>query len=158
MEPNDYVLESRAAVINVSPYGYIRYAKEFLQAAQTIPRQEGFSPVPYYLLCRTLELGLKAFILAKGGNVEGVKNELWHDLVKALAKAKTLGLHAIVSISPDEECELSKANDYYKGKGFEYFQIGPAVTGYPQLPNLSALENVASRLVAAASPVCIECT
>jgi hypothetical protein len=130
---------------------------QFLQAAQAIPGQEVFSPVPYYLICRSLELGLKAFILAKGDTLDAVKNNLRHDLIGALSRANALGLATIAPVSLDEQTELTKANAYYKGKGFEYFQVWPATTGYPDLPNLSALENVANRLVTTVRPVCIDC-
>ncbi|MGH8059104.1 MAG: hypothetical protein ACREOH_18020 [Candidatus Entotheonellia bacterium] len=158
MQPKSYVLQAEPVVVRVTPYGFLRYAKEFLQAAQAIPRQDGFSPVPYYLFCRSLELGLKAFVLAKGDTVEAVKKKLGHDLIKTLTRANALGLAAIVPVSPDELSEVAKANAYYVGKGFEYFQLIPAVTGYPDLASLSVLEGLADRLITAAEPVCLSCS
>ena len=97
----------KAPVLRLSPYGFIHYAKEFFSAAQSIPRQDRFSPVAYYLYCHSLELGLKAFILAQGGKVDDVKNDLKHDLIKALEKAKNVGLDSFTRISPSERAELS---------------------------------------------------
>ena len=160
MQPKHYSLDAKPGVVKVSRTGSSTTRRSFSKPLfQTVPRQDRFSPVPYYLICRSLELGLKAFVLAKGDSVACVRSKLKHDLLKGLARAKDLGLVKIISISSDEESELGKANTYYDvpRKGFEYFEVGPAVTGYPGLPNLSTLENLAGRLVTAVSPVCIEC-
>jgi hypothetical protein len=157
MEHQTFVLHAEPGVVRVSPYGFIHSAEAFLQAAQAIPRQDGFSPLVYYLICRSLELALKAFALAKGDTVASVKENLGHDLIKALERANALCLAATSPILPVERSELVKANAYYAGKGFEYFQVLKAVTGYPDLPSLIVLESVAARLITAAKPVCVGC-
>jgi len=53
-------------MLHINPLGFHRYASEFLRAAQDFRMNDGFSPVPYYLVCRSIELALKAFLLAKG--------------------------------------------------------------------------------------------
>ena len=52
--------------INLSPYGFNLYAEEYLAVARSIKIGSTFSPVPYYLYCRCLELGIKAFLSLKG--------------------------------------------------------------------------------------------
>jgi len=91
-----------------------------------------FSPVPYYCFSRSIELSLKAFLLAKNESLDSLKRPIGHDLEKALEKAVSLGLPDIVVISSHHKAELKKANCYYSekaGKGFEYFQVGKAVRG-----------------------------
>ena len=153
----NHELFAEPAVIRVTPYGFAKYAKDFLDAPRTGPGSTGFSPVPYYLVCRSLELGLKAFILAKGAGLDELRKKLGHDLTKTLARADAVGLAEIVTMSSDDRSELARANEYYKGKGFEYFEVYRAGGGYPLLPDLLVLEKMAARLVTAVTPVCLEC-
>jgi hypothetical protein len=78
-----------------------------------------------------------------------------HNLTKALVRANDLGLAAIVPITKQERDELTKANKYYADKGFEYFEVISAVTGYPDLPDITQLEIIAERLVTAIVPLCL---
>ena len=157
MEPNQPRLDARGGTINVTPLGMLGYAECFLQAARAIPVQDGYSPVRYYLLCHSIELGLKAFLLTKGKTLKYLKNDLKHDLTRVAKEAEGLGLAAV---TPDEDRELQAANEYYLKKGFEYFLIEhhPYLGGRSGLPELSVLESLASRLVTTLRPVCISCT
>ena len=91
MQSNDAVVHVPPAEAQVSPLSFHRYASDFLQAALAFPTREMYSPAPYYLHCRALELGLTAFALAKGWLVEDVKQKLGRDLLHDLGKAKELG-------------------------------------------------------------------
>lgn len=157
MAPKAYVLNARPIVLKISPFGLLLYAKEFLGAARALSHRDGFSPVPYYLLCHSIETGMKAFILAKGGSHRNNKRKLGHDLATVLASADGLGFAAIVPISPDERRELSEANAYYDNKGFEYFELGLMVTGSRPLPPLASLDRLADRIVVAVEPVAWDC-
>ena len=64
--PSNTVINVPAANLNISPLGFHKYATEFLAADTSYKQGLGWSPVPYYLVCRTIELALKAFLLAKG--------------------------------------------------------------------------------------------
>jgi hypothetical protein len=162
MHPEAVVVTVPVLEVSISPLGFHRYASEFLRTARAFPdnsgfHKSGFTPVPYYLVCRALELVLKAFALAKGDTVDAVKNKVGHDLTKALKRAKELGLDSLVSLSTEEELELTKANDYYCKKGFEYFQLLPALKGYADLPSLRVLEELATRLVTGTERECLTC-
>lgn len=132
---------------NLSPLGFHRYASEFLKAAKSTEEYDGFSPVPYYLYCRCLELSFKAFLLAKGQKKADLKNEIRHDLEKAHRRSRAEGLNQIMVLSKIEENALSEANKYYKSKRFEYFEMADAITAYKGLPDLSILNQLCSRLV-----------
>ena len=155
----NYVLKAEPGVLYISPLGFHRYASEFLRAAQGFKINDGFSPVPYYLICRSMELALKAFLLAKGFPKKKLKERnLGHDLKKVLNKAIPMGLDKIVSITPQHKEELRKANNYYASKGFEYFEVTKAATGYPNLPDLRVLSDFASLLVTKLKPLCLQAT
>ena len=146
-------------LLHISPLGFHRYAGEFLRAAKDFPTNETFSPVPYYLICRSIELALKAFLLARGVSKRELKlRSLGHDLEKVLEKAVSMGLDEIVSISFQHNEELKKANSYYLSKGFEYFEVISAVTGYRNLPNLTVLSEFATLLGTNLKQVCMQAT
>jgi len=151
------IIKTEPIVINISPFGFHRYSKKFLEVALTFQSDDNFSPVPYYLFCRSIELSLKSFLLAKGVSKSSLKQKnLGHNLEKNLEKAQSLGLNDVVTINTSQIVELKKANNYYNSKGFEYFEVIKAVTGYPNLPNLSLLSALASSLVSKLESICKE--
>jgi hypothetical protein len=102
-------------------------------------------------------LVLKAFLLARNVPVRDLKSRaLGHDLEKVLDRAKSFGITNYIAISARDESEIARANRYYGAKGFEYFKVTKAVTGYRDLPDLTVLENVACRLIADLERVCLE--
>ncbi len=153
---NDQVLIAQTISLNISPLGFHRYASEFLRAAKGFQTTDAFSPVPYYLFSRAIELALKAFLLAKKVPEKHLIKCISHDLEKALNKADSLGLRDIVEISCRYKDELKKANNYYALKGFEYFQVYRAVMRYPELPNLDVLSELASTLVSKLKQICVK--
>jgi len=156
---SDVVIKVPPIVLHISPLGFHRYAVEFLRAAQGSKINDGFSPVPYYLICRSIELAMKAFLLAKGVPKKRLKERnLGHDLEKVLEKAISMGLDEVVSISPQHKEELKKANNYYASKGFEYFEVIKAVMGYRNLPDIPVLSDFATLLVTKLEPVCLQAT
>ncbi len=155
---SDIVIKVPTLHLRISPLGFHRYASEFLKAAKGFQITDAFSPVPYFLFSISIELALKAFLLAKKVPIKELKL-LGHDLENVLKKAVSLGLKDIVVISCSYEEELKKANCYYptkEGKGFEYFQVCKAVRGYPELPNLDVLSEIASTLVSKLKQICIK--
>lgn len=123
--------------INLSPIGFFRYAKEFYSASESYKPGDGFSPVRYYLYCHSLELLFKAYLLTHGVTKDLLKSKKYgHNLSTVLSESKKLGIGNILKISKEEEQNVELANDYYNKKGFEYFYVVPAVTGYKDLPEL----------------------
>ena len=158
MNPRNTVITPATATVNVSPIGFHRYASEFATYARQAQAGLGgtFSPVPYYLYCRSLELVLKAFLLAKGVAKDDLKGRnLGHDLWKNLLKARGLGLEQTIPFAAHWEDEIRKANSYYASKGFEYFDVIAAARGYPQLPALDALNEIVTALLERLQPICL---
>lgn len=149
-KPKSIVINVPTAIVKISPLGFHHYGSEFFEAGESFNKtKKGFSPVPYYLYLRSVELLLKAFLLSNDIPIEDLKDrkKFGHHLVKVLKKAKSLKIDDVVEISLEEEKEVSKANAYYASKGFEYFEIKNAVKGYPNLPDLEILKKLASKLV-----------
>jgi len=152
--PGDVVIEVPTAHIDIGPFGFYRYADEYHQAANAIIPRNSFSPVPYYLYCRSLELGLKAYLLTKGLSQKDLKLIFGHNLTKLLNKAKRKGLLRIFSIERTEEEVIRNANVYYKSKALEYFDLYRAGTGYRDLPELTELAKITSNLLASIEREC----
>ena len=160
-----YTMDCETAHYFITPTGFLLYAKDYLSAAKNWKIGEQYSPVPYFLCCMSIELGFKAFILAKSNGVnlvnsngeniiknnaynkEYVRTKIGHDLVTALAKAISLTLNEFVSTTPEEEKQLQNANYYYnKGKGFEYFSIEKFFSE-AKLPDIEILKQYSEKLL-----------
>lgn len=155
------VVEIGTATVRMNPVGFSLYAEEFFLAGASIPqhsRARGnttFSPVPYYLFCRALELSLKAFLLSKQHPLDELKKKYGHDL-EALWRAATRDgiLGVLGNLDPDFESDLESANSYYKGKAFEYFDFRRWARGYPDLPPFARFRDEAKRVVEKTKEYC----
>lgn len=136
----------------VNSAGFILYAKDFLDAANGYKPSHP-SPVPYFLYCVSIELGLKAFLLRKDVPIEKLldKKAYGHNLENILNEARKLSLSKFATITAGQEKEIIKANKYYYDKkntgGFEYFDISFMRANEQTLPDLSTLEKIANELV-----------
>lgn len=143
---------------DISPIGFHIYASEFAKYAREAGSEVAgpFSPVPYYLYCHSLELVLKAFLLARGvAEADLKKRALGHDLSRILSKAQSLDLEQTISFKTGWAQQIGKANEYYAGKGFEYFCVGAAVRGYQDLPDLAVLNEIVTTLLERLEQTCL---
>ncbi|HEU0265289.1 MAG TPA: hypothetical protein VFR01_06135, partial [Geobacterales bacterium] len=132
--------------VNLTPLGFHQYAEHFLHTARVAPVFPGFSPVQYYLYCHSLELVLKAYLLARGVAMSELRSRSHgHNLLATLMHANQLGLASMATLTSEEHLAFSQANAYYHQKGFEYFNIDHVVRSMknqldlPALPILDAL-------------------
>ena len=92
------------------------------------------------------------------GSIARDLHQINHDLLYACPPS-VLAAQGI-TLTPKEQTELRKANEYYSNKGFEYFffqlrgvpedRSGPqaALSGWPNCPDESTLEAVLEKLLA----------
>jgi hypothetical protein len=129
---------------NLAPDAFLRWANHYYQCRQSFQSPHSFSPVPYFLLCRAIELAIKARHLTTLTQ-EDVKGIFGHDLLKAymaLAPAQRV-------LGADEERILKAASQIYAEKGFEYFDPEDALTAFRRYPQLDDLATIARKLVSA---------
>jgi hypothetical protein len=119
-----------------------RWATHYYKCRQDFQCLHPFSPVPYFLLCRAIELVLKSKHLEDKRQPE-VKNEFGHNLVKAY---RALPVEA-QQLSEDKFSILERASAIYSSKGFEYFNPEDALTGYSRFPDLAALDDITKQLL-----------
>lgn len=146
------VIKLDSISLNITPLGFHKYARDYLRTADNLILESQYSPVPYFLYCRAIELGLKAYLLAKGKNLDFVK-DLRHDLKKGLKHARKHALDNIIVTTETEINQIKIANKYYNTKGFEYFSVSNHVTGLQELPKLDVLKTYTHKLLKKIKPL-----
>jgi hypothetical protein len=140
--PPPHVFQAQGFLANLSPMAFRKWARQYYECAIPLLSRTEFSPVPYFLLCRAIELELKAEHLEIKRQPE-VKSSYGHHLVKSYT-ALPLPLQVLDTAELDL---LKQADRIYSRKGFEYFNPEHALQGYSQYPNLAALDVVAQKLL-----------
>jgi hypothetical protein len=134
----------------VGAIGVARYAIEYFAAAEATDEAIGDQP-PYwatapapvmFLIGRSLELGLKAFLIHKNVPLEEIKNKIGHNLDRALAAAEKNGLSS-VALSPEDRAIIKLMNSIYATKDLEYF-----IRGATTYPVYGPLQTVCKRVLA----------
>lgn len=138
-----YIKQTESIIGNITPGGFHLWAEHFYKCKQDFKAPIGFSPVPYFLLCRAIELELKSRHLHKDPNID-VKVKFGHDLSKSY---NALDDNQKI-LSNDEVNTLTSASEIYDGKEFEYFEAQNAGLGFSTFPNLSTLEVITTKLIA----------
>jgi len=155
-KPQGIVVEVGTATVRMDPVGFAIYADQFLMASCAIPADGKYSPVPYYLLCRALELILKALLLARGHSIAGLKAKFGHNLEALWNAARAEGLSELIKPLPSTaEADVASANAYYKGKAFEYFDFSRWANRYEGLPPLERLRELTTLVVGKLKSYCI---
>ena len=132
-------------VMQLDAYWLRHYAGDYLSAAQQFsPPPNRFSPVRHYLICHSIELSLKSFLFTAGLR-RADRKKLNHNLEKALMAAETHGIGRHVSISKQDRDQITKVNNLYSAKEFEYFESLEMI--FDPLPfDPVAIESFAKRL------------
>jgi hypothetical protein len=138
-----YVLIAEGAHYNVSPAQFHAYALQYMECRRSFTTRAKYSPVPYFLLCRAIELELKSRHLNSKSRSQ-VKKQYGHNLKKAYDELQPTDK----ILDSTEYNVLARASEIYDipNKGFEYVTVGDASTGLSAFPELSTLERIAERL------------
>ncbi len=127
---------------NLAPDAFRRWALQYYKCKQDFKNVNGFSPVPYFLLCRGIELSLKAGYLEKLTQ-DDVRKDFGHDLWKLYEE-----LPATKKVLDTNEEEVLKRTSYiYSNKDFEYFEPEDALSGFKRYPDLDVLDRIAAKLL-----------
>lgn len=138
-----YVLHAEPLKLNFSRVSFRYGARDCLSCFEAYDPSE-FSPVKYFLLCRTIELALKALHL-DSMSVEDVRKKFGHNIASSYD-----GSDEPDKILSDKERQfLSDTNKLHEKdkKALEYIQPYHAVTGYSDFPDLAKLYELAKKLV-----------
>lgn len=145
--PN-HVIEVESAHYFVSPLFFINYAEDFLEASNSHSSLKPFSPVKYYLVCHSIELSLKSYLLLNGVSKNDIrKKSLGHNLSNILDKCEELDIQKFVQISSSQKLMINELNEWYSRKGFEYFEVTNLVAGTGNLPSAELASELAASLI-----------
>ncbi|SKC56955.1 HEPN domain-containing protein [Pseudoxanthomonas indica] len=126
-----------------SPFGMLRYAHEYLRAARIVEENRNDELVPplYMLLGQSIELSLKAYLLARGASLRDLRFSYGHDLRKLLDAALQKRIDRLV---PLQEFDLSTIR--VLGDAYITHELRYIVTGFRTLPNWSFSQRAAALL------------
>lgn len=123
-----------------------------MAADDKLGKKEGYeivAPIPVmFLVGQSIELALKAYLLAKGVELRKLRRDYGHELHRSLRKAKELGLADVVTLSDEEENVLVLLDALYSTKQLQYI-----ITGAKTFPVFGPLESAARKLVYGIAPV-----
>lgn len=137
----DRIIKAETVHINLSPVMFRHNARDYFKAYLDFHTKGRFSPVPFFLCCRAIELALKAMHL-ESKSQKDVKKLYSHDLVRSY---KNLD-QAQQTLQSEELKLLGIANEIYKKKEFEYLNVYDAATAFSRFPNLERLDALARKV------------
>lgn len=135
-----------------TPSGFLANAKEFLAAGELVLNRAGGASLPaYFLLGRSVELSLKAFLLGCGMNVKELKSKKFgHNLSSLLDTALEKGLELELKLEAIEVGVIKLLSYDYMEKRFEYRDSG----GTYHLPLIDVTERVTRKLATGLDSYC----
>ena len=132
------VIKVKSAHLDMTGTVFMIYANRYRTAAgswlSTSKREFGFDPVPYYLLCQSLELHLKSFIwLEDRVGTKSIKSKYGHNLEKLWTHAKTRRVDRYARATDLRNRVISLVAPYYRRRQFNYLDLDMVLDGYNNL-------------------------
>lgn len=109
-----------------TPEGFLKHAQEFCEAAELVCANSSTVSLPgYFLLGRSVELSLKAFLLQCGFTVKQLRSRPYgHNLRELMRAASENGLTEHVGVGKQEGASIYLLSHDYVTKRLEYRQTG----------------------------------
>jgi hypothetical protein len=138
-----YIMKAEPGFVNFSAFAFHQHALHYYKCVQDFRSPDSWSPVPYALLCRAIELELKARHLEITPGQSGVR-KYRHNLERAYEALPPS--QKILTVA--ERAILRKANKVYNDdKGFDYIQPVDAAHGYRRFVDLGSLDALTKKLL-----------
>ena len=139
----DVTIHAQGLNANLSPDAFHIYAMHYYKCKRDFtPPDDYFSPIPYFLLCRAIELEIKARHL-KRLTQKQVKKRFSHHLLKAY---EALDAQEQI-LSQNELAVLSTVDELYTETDLAYFNPEHAAGAFSQFPDLDMLDTIAMKLI-----------
>jgi len=136
----------------------VSYALRYAEAAMTLAHvnAQRFANPAYYLAGHSIELSLKAFLMARGTiGIDAFRKAYNHDLEKLMKEARRRKLGRVVKIDRRIDLQLQGLNKEYSGNDYPLKYIR---TGLHFFPNLELLTNFAVHLATGLRRYCERAT
>ena len=128
--PRDETINMESIEENLAPDAFHIYAMHYYKCKRDFtPPDAYFSPIPYFLLCRAIELEIKARHLQRLTQSE-VKDKFGHRLLKAY---KALDVQEQI-LSQNELAVLTTADELYRKTDLAYFNPVHALKAFLSFP------------------------
>ena len=128
-----------------SPFGMLRFAEEYRAAAALVMRAKdppGYSAPAFMMIGQSIELSLKAFLLARGVPLDELKFKPYgHDLAALLAEAQRRRIDRLVPLYDFHVDSIKTLAPVYGRHEFRYI-----VTGTKTIPNWGFISLTAGTL------------
>ena len=119
----------------ITALGLWRYGNDYLHAAFLVQknpnnvfdemRRKTISMPAYYLIGHSIELSLKAFLIARVISIKELSSRKYgHDLGALIKQARKRKLGNEIKLSANDVNAVLLLNDMYKNKEFEYIYPG----------------------------------
>ena len=107
----------------------------------------------YFLVGRSIELSLKAFLFARGEKINRLKYKYGHDLSKLIIESRRRKLGREVKLTRNQLASVKLLSAPYSQKLLEYSEVGTYT-----LPHYWVICEVATGLVYGLRPYCYKAT
>ena len=134
----EFVVKVGTATVVMTGIEFMTYANRYLDAAESLANHfdsdQWFDPLPYQLLCQSLELHLKSFIwLTDKHSRDKIKNKYWHDIVKLWRHSKSRGIAKYCTPTDLRNNTIELVGPYYEARKFTYLDLDMSWEGIPNL-------------------------
>lgn len=136
-------------------FGLWRYGNDYFNAAFTLHKhhaESAFTPF-YATVGQSIELSLKAFLVASGVEVQDVRKKFGHRLIDLLKESKGKGLEKVVKLEDSHWGMIDLMSKEYSGKRYHYIE-----TGRLMLPHSEGILHAAQTLTVGLQDYCTKNT
>ncbi|MGA7180210.1 MAG: hypothetical protein WBX11_11545 [Thiobacillaceae bacterium] len=148
--PGPVVINVEPATVVMTGIEFMQYANHYLAAAEYLSAREPdslFDPLPYQLLCQSLELHLKSYIwLVDRLGRKTIKNKYGHDIEKLWRHAKDRRIVRYCQPTPMRDEAVGLVGPYYKDRKFTYLDLSMSWEGIPKIRAHPKVRAVLTRL------------
>lgn len=131
------VVQIGTATVVMTGIEFMTYANRYFDAAEALRGQSSddwFDPIPYHLLCQSLELHLKSFIwLTDQLARDKYRGKYGHDIGKLWRHAKDRGISKYCATTNLRDETIELVSPFYKDRKFVYLDLSMSYVGIPLL-------------------------
>ena len=150
---SDFAIKLEPIVVNLTPHALARTSEAFYNAAERVEDKEIWT-FKYFLYCGSIEIGIKAIILAKDNSKEmkellkSKRKGFGHNLIALVQRLEQIGEGQL--LDHKSKGTIAMINSFYKDKGLEYFTqdvIFESTSGSKGIPSILELKKVSEKVI-----------
>ena len=100
-------------------------ARSFLEGADKLIEKGQKDPATYFLICHALELSLKAYLAARGVNIDELHRKYGHNIQKLYKESVALGFRIESKITPPHIAKhmpafIRQISEFHTSRSFDF--------------------------------------